>query len=312
MRSIVFSVYNESPLFVASVNNNISSAGLLLENGCNPNVYTQVEGHYIPHCETNHIEKLTIGIQDDTYLWMCAALLENAELYENSCAKLVVDMNEFSCINLKGPLTKPHSSFNMTPLFMASSSGFVDLVKLLLKRKANPNLGNGFNETPLYSAAEKGYIEIVNMLFEFKADPNLCNNHNVSPLQAATVNGFSEIVSLLLINGANPNHDDGDNGPPLILATHRCFYAIVELLLKFNADQIFAMAKARLVCTWLPKLVKLKLLDYSRKSRGSNVVDFNLNTPLHIASKTLRLLMFITSKTWTDIVFLVGSRIYLK
>ncbi|XP_052083039.1 ankyrin-1-like [Mytilus californianus] len=310
---IILSVYDESALFVACLNNSILSAGLLLEKGLNPNMYTHVEGKYNPRNEMNEMKTSNDALQDDLHQFACALLLENGGLFDNLCAKHVVDMNWLSFIYLKGPLTKPHSSFNMTPLFIASSSGFIDLVELLLEREANPNLGNGFNETPLFSAAEKGYIEIVNLLFEFKADPNLCNNYNVSPLQAAAVNGFSEIVSLLLINGANPNHNDDDNGPPLILATHRCFYDIVEILLKFNADPNINNVKGE-TCLHLAthigevEIVRLLLQNHA----DPNAVDNSLNTPLHIASHAIRNYVIITSMVWRNIVFMGWEKLFIS
>ncbi|XP_071145820.1 ankyrin-1-like isoform X1 [Mytilus edulis] len=309
----VLSVYNESPLFVACLHNSILSAGLLLEAGCNPNVYTNVEGNYNPHPSIKHIEIIIHSIKNDTYEHMCALLLEDAEFYENSCARLAVAMNDFYYINLEGLVTKPLSSFNMTPLFVASSNGDVDLVKLLLEHNANPNLGNGFNETPLYFAAEKGYIEIVNMLFEFNADPNLCNNSNVSPLQTATVNGFSKIVSLLLHNGANPNHDDNDNGPLMILATHRWFYDIVELLLKFNANPNIYNGKGE-TCLHLAsqmgavEIVRLLLENHA----DPNVVDYSLNTPLHIASHALRHSVFIKSSVRRNNIVMSLEKLYIQ
>ncbi|XP_063409032.1 ankyrin-1-like [Mytilus trossulus] len=194
--------------------------------------------------------------------------------------------------------TKPHSSFNMTPLFVASSNGNVDLVKLLLEHNANPNWGNRFNETPLYSATEKGKIEIVNMLLEFNADPNLCNNHNVSPLQAAaTVKEFSEIVSLLLYNGANPHHGDNDNDPLLILATHIYSYDIIELLLKFNADPNICNGKGETCLHLASRIGAIEIVRILLENNADpNVVDYSLmKTPLYIASHALRHSVFIKS-----------------
>ncbi|VDI69387.1 Hypothetical predicted protein [Mytilus galloprovincialis] len=308
----VLSVYNESPLFVACLRNSTLSAGLLLEMGCNPNLYTNVGENYNPRPDIKNLNIID-SILNDAYEHVCALLLDNAENYENSCAELAVDMNKFSFINLKNSLTKPHSSSNMTPLFIASSSGFIKVVKLLLEHNANPNLGNGFKETPLFISSENGNTETVKLLLEFQADPNLCNNHNVSPLQAATLNGFSKIVSLLLINGANPNHDDGNNGPPLILATHRSLYEIVELLLKFDADPNINNCNGETCLHLASQNGAVEIVKFLLKNHANpNVVDNNLNTPLHTASHFLQFLVFLTSKTWKDIVILGWSKRFIS
>ncbi|CAG2229251.1 unnamed protein product [Mytilus edulis] len=81
----VLSVYNESALFVACLQNSILSVGLLLEKGSNPNLYTNVGGNYNPHSDSdeNDMETTSDTLQNDPDEYICALLLENAELYEN-------------------------------------------------------------------------------------------------------------------------------------------------------------------------------------------------------------------------------------
>ncbi|XP_071145817.1 uncharacterized protein [Mytilus edulis] len=309
----VLSVYNESALFVACLKNSILSVGLLLEKGSNPNLYTNVGGNYNPHSDSdeNDMETTSDMLQNDPYEYICALLLENAELYENFCAKFAVDMNDFSFCPFKGSLIKPESSYNMTPLFMASSRGFIKVVKLLLEHNANPNLVNSFNDTPLFAACENGYTEIVKLLLEFQADPNLYNNYNVSPLQVVVANGFSDVVSLLLTHGANPNDNANGNGLPLILASQRRSYNIVALLLNFNADPNICNFKGE---TCLHLASQLGEVDIARlllqHNADPNIVDNSLNTPLHIASHTVRNLVCITSEARKTSIFKDLSKLF--
>lgn len=45
----------------------------------------------------------------------------------------------------------------MTPLHLAAEQKNVDVLKLLLKKNVNCNIGNSTEKTPLHLAAEKGY-----------------------------------------------------------------------------------------------------------------------------------------------------------
>ena len=45
----------------------------------------------------------------------------------------------------------------MTPLHMAAEQNMVDVLKLVLKKCVDCNIGNSTGKTPLHLAAEKGY-----------------------------------------------------------------------------------------------------------------------------------------------------------
>src|SRR5262249_33474306 len=72
-----------------------------------------------------------------------------------------------------------------TALMLAARHGSLDIVDLLLKAGANPNLATGiipdaantrFGCTALMSAARYGYLDIVQLLLKAGANPNLKNN----------------------------------------------------------------------------------------------------------------------------------------
>ena len=54
----------------------------------------------------------------------------------------------------------PIPAFNdgVTPLSMASQNGYTDIVSLLLKANANPNLHRNDGVTPLFIASQFGHI----------------------------------------------------------------------------------------------------------------------------------------------------------
>ena len=118
-----------------------------------------------------------------------------------------------------------------TPLFEAVENNLENIVELLLKFKANPNITNYSGHTPLFCAAREGDVGIVKALVEGKAkvdhfglssvrnddledediedefERNLFEGLKCSktPLHVSSLLGYDEIVKCLVTNGANPN-----------------------------------------------------------------------------------------------------------
>ncbi|RZF42422.1 hypothetical protein LSTR_LSTR011560 [Laodelphax striatellus] len=76
------------------------------------------------------------------------------------------------------------SQFNR-PLHLAAEFGFVDLVKLLLRNGADPNIPNQLDDTPLQLAARRNQFEVVKLLLEAGAKPDSCNSSGLSAIQLA-------------------------------------------------------------------------------------------------------------------------------
>ncbi len=128
----------------------------------------------------------------------------------------------------------------------AASIGDIKRVKQLLKRDPSLAhkvakyvtyyVGSG---TPLKNAAARGHIEIVKLLLKYGADPNL-PEEGIAPrghaLHSAVVNGHIEIVKLLLAHGAYPNVEVESSADTLSAALASAGYStaysqeMVELL----------------------------------------------------------------------------------
>lgn len=75
-----------------------------------------------------------------------------------------------------------------SPLHFTCASGTtsIPITKLLLTRRANPNLkDNNFGCTPLHYAASCADIDLVNTLLKYGADPSIHDNENFLPEQYA-------------------------------------------------------------------------------------------------------------------------------
>lgn len=96
-------------------------------------------------------------------------------------------------------------------------------------------IGSG---APLKNAAARGYIEIVKLLLERGADPNL-PEENIAPhghaLYSAVANGHYEIAKLLLEHGAYPNPEVESSADALSRAISNSDQAMIDLLCSHGA-----------------------------------------------------------------------------
>ena len=122
-----------------------------------------------------------------------------------------------------------------TPLLMASFKGHKDIVELLLKHGADPNVKDQWGETSLYTASEKGYKDMVELLLKHNADPNIKNDSGETPLHRASEKGHKDIVELLLEHGADLNVKDDSGNTPLFYTSFYGNTDLVDLLKKYGA-----------------------------------------------------------------------------
>ncbi|KAJ6579737.1 ankyrin repeat-containing domain protein [Mycena vulgaris] len=94
-----------------------------------------------------------------------------------------------------------------TALTLASHSGHTDIVELLLRTQADPNIPSDFYGCALAAASQNRHIEVVRLLLKSGANANLPGGEleGGSPLAAASAGGHIEILRLLLESGANIN-----------------------------------------------------------------------------------------------------------
>jgi ankyrin repeat protein len=89
-----------------------------------------------------------------------------------------------------------------TPLYAACHAGRLEVVQLLLKNQADPNVTNDYGYSPMYWAAYKGHLEIVKALLAAGADPSLATPFNHTPLSRAKEKGHTEVIRVLVKAGA--------------------------------------------------------------------------------------------------------------
>jgi len=118
-----------------------------------------------------------------------------------------------------------------TALHFACSSGKLDIVHYLVKRKANLEVETHNScSTPLFIACSYGHLPIVQFLVESGANVNVVNGKGETPLYISCFSGRKEIVNFLLKNGAKRSTSKGCEKSPLEIAKKNKFEEIVSIL----------------------------------------------------------------------------------
>jgi len=122
-----------------------------------------------------------------------------------------------------------------TALISASGLGHVDMVHLLLRHGANPNLPAKDNSTALLFAAYHGSTDIVEALIRAGADVNTAETlYGYTPLAWAAQNGHAEVVKRLLRAGADRSATLKNGWTPMQLAQQYGGAKVVTLLTAYS------------------------------------------------------------------------------
>lgn len=124
----------------------------------------------------------------------------------------------------------------LTPLHIAARKGLLPMVELLLKFRAKPCVSGSIDlETPLFYASLSGNLEIVKILYQLcKRGSDLWLEGYVA-LYAASYNGHEEIIKFLLEKGADPNISYRNYLSPLHAAAQQGHESIINLLIENGA-----------------------------------------------------------------------------
>lgn len=129
--------------------------------------------------------------------------------------------------------------YGIGPLYLACENHDVELVKLLLEKKADVNRPTKNNRYPLLLCSYSGYEDIAKLLIQYHADPNVEGREGL-PLYAASKNGHRNVISLLLQNEAAINKTDSDGETAIFGSVRHGHPEITKLLLENGANPLLA------------------------------------------------------------------------
>lgn len=148
---------------------------------------------------------------------------------------ITVSLQDKQCVNAIDRGNKK----SYTALHIACKEGQVDVVRVLIRHKANVDkLTNAQNEkvTPLMLAAQKGHLDIVSLLIEHSAQVEMKDKKQRTALTHAVINGHANVTSYLLRLGANPNSTDSSGNTLVHYAAAYGWYYCMKLLIEAGAS----------------------------------------------------------------------------
>jgi ankyrin repeat protein len=130
-----------------------------------------------------------------------------------------------------------------TPLLVAVWSKTVDVVRILLRKGADPNKDLAQWPRPLTVAAQRGLVDITGALLDAGADPEALDGTGRTPLSHAAEEGHVEVVRLLLRYGADISlRDSGRRWSALEWAISEKKFKVVDILRPLYAETGDALA----------------------------------------------------------------------
>jgi ankyrin repeat protein len=194
----------ETALHIACGKNSPKVVDKLLELGANPNLLTNELRQSALHCAVKHNAVACIEV-----------FIERAESGAN-----------FNARDINGE----------TPISLALSEGYNELVPVLIKGNADVNVRNGKDFTLLHQAILKEDARTALFLLDNGADINAKTSESETPLQLAIHCRLGEVVDALCIRGVDMSAPDRLDNCPLWAALDSGQDDIASILVRHGAD----------------------------------------------------------------------------
>lgn len=310
-------------LFVAARNKHLNVVQVLLEKGVDFNqlslgdkadlfieavkeknltlvqILLQKDSHLLTHNYFgNNLLLLAAKVCDVT---MVRVMLENLALLEQpfdwqTQLFIAAEQGQVSLIQAwfeeKRIDSNPLNSKGETLLFVAASSGYTQIVHLLLEQGADPNQPNSNGETPILGAARYNHLEAIQALIETGAKIHqLMEVQQAELLIAAVLRNNLRFLDYFIDKGVHPDQRDSKGRTPFFMATQIGSLEAARILLEKGADlnQLPKNAQAQLFIAAISgqnlKLVRL-LIDIGV---NPDQLDSNGKTQLSIAARNKQL-----------------------
>lgn len=291
----------QTPLHAAAYIGNLTMMNILIHNGANINAkdskdltplhracgkgHDQAVAFLLAQSAESHLDRkwqtpLHVATAND-HLKCVQYLLTATAQFVNAADKFGFTALHFAVLNNNSEMVKlllknkanidACDKLGRSSLFYAAQQGYVEIVHLLLQEQANFNLKSTLSgNLPLHKSAERGNSASVVKLLDFGCAVDSINTQQRTPLHLACLGGHADVCQDLMFEYAHVGAVDFHGNTPLHLAARSGSFQVVELLLNAGADPLCEGKNGRL--------------------------------PLHMAAlsgdeDTCRLLLEVTSKT---------------
>jgi ankyrin repeat protein len=170
-------------------------------------------------CRIKHVTSFSLrSVSLVAAIAACACLVGSCTLASTQQA-LIPAVLDNDIVKVQRLLHEPKIDVNWQPqglggtaLAAAAERNFVDIMRLLLERGANPNLAGTLGMTPISSAAYHGHREAVTVLIRAGANLDVADKryHRTALIEAAW-KGHIDVVRMLVAAGANLDIQSVDN-----------------------------------------------------------------------------------------------------
>ncbi|KAE8367639.1 ankyrin repeat-containing domain protein [Aspergillus caelatus] len=168
----------------------------------------------------------------------------------------------------------PKSDLGNTPLAIAVSHGYPEIVELLIQNGAMVRRQNVEGNTLLSDAVEKQHWETAKVLLQNGAKVDKRNSHGLTALDKAAMSNNIAGARLLIEHGAQVNSDSSFGGAPLFAAARRGYEDMARLLIKNGADINSLSELVPRAYKQLPEYEKLRDLSLRRGADSDCALSF--------------------------------------
>jgi ankyrin repeat protein len=167
----------------------------------------------------------------------------------------------FGCSKSKEDLIKELNAlnfqFNGDDFVRSAAEGDQKALGLFFAAGFDVNTPNTAGYTGLMAAAERGRLDIVKLLLDHKADPNAAGRDAGTALMLAAENNQPEIIKQLLARGADPNRQDNNGWTAVLKAAYQGNAKCIEILASHSKLEL---DRALLVATLMERKDAVKVL----------------------------------------------------